>query len=99
MSTKMKETRIRSRYHFEPARDSADLPDKFVLKVDTEHQVRDGRASGGWAVDHTDYGTVLTPEPLTRQQLADLLGNGAGILAYLGDEIELAPAFKPEPAS
>jgi hypothetical protein len=86
MSAKEKETRTRVRYRFDPARDAReDLPDKFVLKADTEHQVRDGRVSGGWATEHTDYGVVLTPVPLTRQQLADLVGDGASALAYLGE--------------
>jgi hypothetical protein len=85
-STKTRETRIVRKYRFDPARDSADIPDKFELKTDIMTQVRDGRVAGGWTTEHTEYGTVLTPEPLTRRQLADLIADGADWLSYLGDE-------------
>jgi hypothetical protein len=86
MSTRTRETRTRTKFRFDPAPDAKDIPDRFVLKTDTAHQVKDGRAAGGWTTEHTEYGVILTPEPLTRRQLADLIADGADWLAYLGED-------------
>ena len=87
MTARIRKTRTVVRYRFDPAPGSADLPDRFVLKMDTEHQEEDRRTADGWTTVSRETGVILTPEPLTRNQLAGLVGDGASMLAYLGDEL------------